>query len=163
MGYLEYLIDQVMARAIDQISSRGLSGRIVTLALYFDHEGAVLSVCADTLENSTAKQEDSRKWCYQHLSEAISKGDLAEAALFNHSVCRSLSLGDFALRNLAEYALEQDDEVSAMPEHFFIALAQGLHRNTQACLSVCAPEVPVVFACSTATDEVGLVWTPLRD
>ena len=162
MGYLEYLIDQVIARAISQISSRGLSGRIVTLALYFDHEGGVLSVCADTLENSLAKQEESRNWSYLHLSRAISSGDVAKAALFNHSVNRSLALGDFALRGLAEHALEPDDEAPEMPESFFVAMAQGLYRNTRICLSVCASEVPVVLACSTANDEVGLVWTPPR-
>lgn len=163
MGYLEFLIDQVIARAIDDISGRGLSGKIVTLALYFDHEGAALSVCADTLENSLAMQEKSRNWNYQHLSEAINNGDVAKAARFNHSVSRSLSVGDFALRGLAEHELEPDDEASEMPESFFTALAQGLHRNTRVCLSVCTSEVPVVLACSTTNDEVGLVWTPPRD
>lgn len=162
MAYLDYLIDQVIARAIDQISGRGLSGQIVTMALCFDHEGAGLSVCADILENSMAQQEKQRSWAYQHLSQAIIRGDVAQAALFNHSVSRSLSLGDFVLRNLALHWLEPDDDIGEMPESFFVALAQGLHRNTNLCLSVCAPDVPVVFACSTAKDEVGLVWTPPR-
>ncbi|OYU17496.1 MAG: hypothetical protein CFE34_15450 [Rhodobacteraceae bacterium PARR1] len=162
MGYLDYLIDKVIARAIDEISRQGLSGQIVTMALYFDHEGAALSVCADTLENSLAHEEKARDWSYRHLSEAIIKGDLTEAALFNHSVSRSLSLGDFVLINLARYDLEPDDDIQEMPENFFVALAQSLNRNTKVCLSVCALDVPVVFACSTANNEVGLVWTPPR-
>lgn len=163
MSYFDYLIDRVIARAIDEISSRGFAGQIVTFALYFEQEGAVLSVCADTLDNSLAKQEKARNWSYQYLSESIDNGDLAKAALFNHSVGRSLSLGDFTLRNLAEHALEPDDETHDMSQSFFVALAQGLHRNAGVCLSICDSKQPTVLACSTHNDEVGLMWTPPRD
>lgn len=161
MGHLDYLIDQMIARAMGAISERGLSGQIVTFALYFDHERYALSVCADTLENSRSKQESVRNWSYKHLSEALESGDLAKAARFNHSVSRSLSLGDFVLKGLAEHELDPDG-TPEMQMHFFVALAQGLHRNTDVCLSVCDPKQPVVLACSTANDEVGLVWTPPR-
>lgn len=162
MDYLDYLIDQVIARAAGAISERGLSGQIVTFALYFDHEGCVLSVCADTLENSCSKQEDARNWSYQHLSKALDNGDLTKAAQFNHSVNRNLSLGDFALKRLAEHELVPEGNPPEMPTRFFVAMAQGLHRNTDVCLSICDPEQPIVLACSTVNDEVGLVWTPPR-
>lgn len=162
-NYRDYLIDQLIAQAATEISSKGFSGKIVTLALYFDHEGAALSVFADTLENSLAKQEQSRTWSHQHLSAAIDAGDLEKAARFNHNVSRNLSLGDFFLRGLAVYELEPDDENSDMPQSFFVSLAQGLQRNSSICISVCDPEQPMVLACSTANDELGLVWTPPRD
>jgi hypothetical protein len=123
----------------------------------------VISVCADTLENSLTEEKKTRTRSYMCLSEAISQGDLKKAARFNHNVGRSLALGNFVLRGLAEYELDMDDEAAEMPQSFFLGLAQGLHRNTLVCLSVCNPDQPVVLACSTANDEVGLFWTPPRE
>lgn len=88
------------ARAVDATCDRALSGKIVTVALDFDHESGAISACADTFENAQSAEDAARRFAYCHLGDAVRQGDLAKAAQFNHTVARSLSLGDFALAAL---------------------------------------------------------------
>jgi hypothetical protein len=156
MNQTDCLVDQVIVQALVEVADRGMSGRIVTIALYFDHESPALSVCADTLESSDKHTDSSLTWNYGQFAQALNAGDVEDAALFNASVGRSLSLGDFALVNLARRELDTDDDRKVI----FEALAKGLHRNMNRCLGVCDPNQRIVFACSTQNSEVGLFWSP---
>jgi len=163
VAWVDYLVDGIIADALAIIRQGGFEGRIVTFAIYYDHDGSVISVCADTLENSTLKQAESRAWTTERLLQSLRAGDLAQAGGFNQGIARSLSLGDFALKAIAAHELDPDEPGEDQPDSFFLALAQGLDRNTAAILAVCDPAEPALFACSTADAEVGLVWAPTRD
>ena len=146
------LINDVIETAVAELQN----ARIVTFALYFDHESSALSVCADTEANSAKCVAETNAFTLPRLTKAIDGGDLDGAALWQGTTGRNLSLGDFAHVNVAR----QDVPPELVDEGWFVAMAQGLMRHTDAVLRLCAPDALPVFAVSTATDEVGLVWCP---
>ena len=132
MNDTDLLVDKVIAQALDEIVRKGMSGQIVTVALYFDHEGPALSICADTLDNSDRHAATSLSWSFHQMAAALEAGDLENAELYNASVGRSLSLGDFSLVNLGRTELpsaercEPDEAffrfacVGATPQHDYM-------------------------------------------
>lgn len=151
------LIDSVIQDAVEQL--RNATQAIVTVALYFDHESSALSVCADTEKNSARSVAQANAFSLPYFEKAIEAGDLEGAALWQGNIGRSLSLGDFTHVNLAR----RDVPPGLVDEAWFASMAQGLMRHAGLVLQVCASDAVVVFAVSTATDEVGLVWCPKRD
>ncbi len=129
---------------------------IITFALYFDHEGSALSVCADTIENSQRTVDQTNSFNFKYFSKAIEHSDLEKASLWQCNIGRSLSVGDFKHVNLAR---------RDMPSHMsatklFLEMPKGIMRHTHSILAVCDPRNQIVFATSTENDEVGLVWSP---
>src|SRR5258708_2523137 len=99
------LFAEVLSNAIDEVRERGTP--MYTFAFYHDHESAAVSVCVDTEENSRRSVAKSNAYGIKHFAQAIAAGDLKSAALWNANTGRSLSLGDFALVNVARANLDE--------------------------------------------------------
>src|SRR3712207_5236771 len=97
------LFAEVLSNAIEEVRERRTP--VYTFALYHDHESAAVSVCVDTEENSLRPVAKSNAYGIKHFAKAVAAGDLKSAALWNANTGRSLSLGDFALVNVARVGL----------------------------------------------------------
>src|SRR5437016_14539424 len=133
---------------------------IHTFALYHDHESAMVSVCVDTKESSTKFVDDSNGWLMKYFAEHIHNGSYKDACLFQANVGRSLSLGDFARVNLGEADL---DHGVVADEFFYLAMARAVIAHQEEILSLAPDPEDVVFCCSSADSEVGLVWSMLTN
>jgi len=89
-----------------------------------------------------------------YFEQAVAGGDLAQAALWQANVGRSLSLGDFALVNAARTdigELQIDDQ-------FYVLMTQAVVAVQERVAALAPHPDKLVFACSGPDDEVALVW-----
>ena len=148
------LLARVVDRALDQVRQERLP--VFTFAFYHDHESHAVSVCVDTAENSAETVRSTNDFSSKFFQAAVEEGDLATAGLWQANVGRSLSLGDFAMVNVARTDL--DDEVEPDAE-FYLAMVRTLVAR-QARVAQLAPDLSsLAFACSGADAEVSLVWS----
>ena len=89
----------ILRAAIDEIKSRNIS--VYTFAFYHDHPARAVSVCVDTKESSQRSVQESNTVSLEYFLEALADGDLKEASQWPANGGRSLTLGDFALVNVA--------------------------------------------------------------
>ncbi len=146
-------INQVLRAAIQHIAEHRTP--VFTFALYFDHESSAVSVCVDTEENSAKVVAKINRYNSTHFLAAVEGGDLKSATLWQANTGRSLSLGDFALVNVARTDLPTISHDGTLELALVRALV-GVQREVLALADV--PE-DVLFVCSSADDEVGYVWS----
>ena len=150
---IRLFLDAVLSEAIEV--ARRESVPLYTFAFYHDHESAAVSVCMDTEANSTRSVVLSNAWSNGHFRKAIDAGDLKQASLFQANVGRSLSLGDFALVNVARRSLPAEFRINK--QFYLLMLRCVIQREVQ--LSRLSP-LPdrLLFCCSGPQDEVAYVW-----
>jgi hypothetical protein len=153
---LRETLAKVISTALGEASRRGLA--IYTIALYYDHESHAVSVCIDTEESSAKSVRSMNAYNMKYFHEAVDQGDLADAALWQANIGRSLSLGDFALVGLCRTDLGDE----APRQDFFVEMARSLMSAEPEVLRQAGDPDRVLFACSTADDEVGLAWSRLE-
>ncbi len=147
------LFAEVLSNAIDEVRER--STPVYTFAFYHDHESAAVSVCVDTEENSLRSVARSNAYGIKHFAKAVAAGDLKSAALWSANIGRNLSLGDFALVNVARANL---DEITP-GKGFHLAMVRALcERQQQVAELSLAPE-RLLFCCSSARAEVEYMWS----
>ena len=142
------------SKLIETALSKASGIDIFTFALYHDHESGFVSVCIDTKENSEIQLAKSNTYSMKNFRKAIENGQPEQARLWQANVGRSLSLGDFQAVNVAELTINDDltngdlylDMVRAVQEKAPDILQQSTHKSS------------LVFCCSSADEEVGLVW-----
>ena len=155
MTPLQSLFFGVLDEAIGELKREKVP--VYTFAFYHDHESAAVSVCADTNESSARCVHSSNRYGMKYFAEAIRKGDLEAAGRWQANVGRSLSLGDFARVNLARRDLGR----AKVTAKFHLTMIQCVVER-QARIVKLAPEpLDLLFTCSTADDEVGVVWAAL--
>lgn len=154
MGNLTDFLDGVIKKALEELRADPIP--IYTFALYHDHESAIVSVCVDTKDSSTKLVRESNRWSMNYFVEHVQNGSYQDAALFQANVGRSLSFGDFARVNLGETDLDSD---FVADESFYLAMVRAVIAHQQDILSLAPDPEGVVFCCSTADSEVGLVWS----
>ena len=143
----------VLNTALAEVAARGVP--IYTFSFYHDHEGAAVSVCIDTEESSKQAVASMNRYYARHFSEAVADGDLDAASLWQANVGRSLSLGDFALVNLARTSLNGISVNAA----FYVAMVQSL-LAVQTKVAALAPKPELlILTCSGANEEVAYVWS----
>jgi hypothetical protein len=148
-----HLFTLVLDKAISDIQARQLP--VFTFALYHDHESAAVSVCVDTEESSNRAVQSMNRFNMKYFLKAVGAGDLHQAALWQANVGRSLSLGDFALVNVARTPLGSIE----VNDRFYIDMVQAVIAK-QAEIAALAPHpAHLVFASSGAEDEVAYVWS----
>lgn len=151
------LFERVLNAAITQIKAKAVP--VFTFAFYHDHESSAVSVCVDTEENSKRFVRSSNRRCMRHFFEKIAEGDLDAARLWQANIGRNLSLGDFALVNVARTDLGG----VRVGKQFHLSMARALIA-VQRQIAALAPEPErLVLACSSADDEVGLAWSLPED
>ena len=133
---------------------------IHTFAFYHDHESGAVSVCVDTKESSLRLVRKSNEWSMKHFAEHVQDGSWEDACLFQANVGRGLSLGDFARVNLARTDLPLG---TATDQSFYLAMARAVIAHQEDILRLAAEPKDVLFCCSSADSEVGLVWSALAN
>ena len=149
----EELFDDVLSRAIPEVRGRGID--VFTFAFYHDHESAAISVCVDTEASSARLVLSQNAFSMRYFADAVAKGDLSQAALFQANVGRSLSLGDFEMVNVARTDLN-----GIRPDDgFYLSMIRSLRRREKEIVPLARDAQRLLFCASSADSEVGYVWT----
>ena len=149
---VESFFVEVLARAIAEV--REERAPVYTFAFYHDHECAAVSVCVDTEENSARAVESMNAYRIKHFARAVADGDLQAAARWNANEGRSLSLGDFALVNVARTSL---DDI-AVSDDFYLLMVRALRAHETDILPLAGDPTRLLFCCSGPKSEVAYVW-----
>jgi hypothetical protein len=149
-------LESVVAAALSELHTSPVA--IHTFAFYHDHESGAVSVCVDTKESSLRLVHQSNQWSIKHFVQHLQNGSWEDACLFQANVGRSLSLGDFARVNLARTALPAS---TVADQSFYLAMARAVIAHQREILMLASDREDVVFCCSSADSEVGLVWSAL--
>jgi hypothetical protein len=147
------LFAEVLSQAIDEVRNRGTP--VYTFAFYHDHESAAVSVCVDTEANSLRSVAKSNAHSLRYFVEAMDAGDLKAAALWKANVGRNLSLGDFALVNVARTALDRITPVKG----FHLGMVRALWERRQHVAALSPAPDRLLFCCSSAREEVEYMWS----
>ena len=153
MDHLQPLLADVLTRAIDEIRQRSVS--LYTFALYHDHESATVSVCADTEENSDRVVNDINRYNMKYFVQSVAQGDMDQALLWQANVGRSLSLGDFAMANLARTKLP----AAPIPKDFYLTLVRSLMGRQEEVVALAPSPTRLLLCCSGSDEEVKYVWS----
>jgi hypothetical protein len=148
------LFDDVLSRAIAEVRDRGTD--VYTFAFYHDHESAAVSVCVDTEVSSARSVVGQNLFRTKHFATAVAEGNLRRAALFGANTGRNLSLGDFALVNVARTDLGR----VRPDDHFYLAMIRAVRRREREIVALTSDPLRLLFCASSADDEVGYLWTP---
>ncbi len=151
------LIQSVLRQALVEVASSGAA--VFTFALYLDHESSALSVCVDTEANSARTVAQINRYNTKYFHRAVEAQDFKSAGLWQANVGRSLSLGDFALVNVARTEVP----AGAVNEQFFLHLVEELVRVEDQVVQLAPVREKLIFACSSADEEVAYVWSAASD
>lgn len=149
----EKLLDSVLQSALSEVRQKSIP--VYTFALYHDHESNAVSVCVDTEENSSKSVASMNRYNMKYFMKAIDEKDLKAASLWQANIGRSLSLGDFALVNLARTDLGKTKAVAA----FYLSMVEALIRVQGEVIALSPNPERLVFACSGPNEEVAYVWS----
>src|SRR4051812_13449570 len=151
---LDSFLSDVISRAIAGIRKARLP--LYTFAFYHDHESAAVSVCADTAESSARLVASSNEFNSKYFVEAVSNGDLKEIAMWNANHGRSLSLGDFAMVNVARTDFEEGVKTG---KDFYLAMIRAVIARESEIVALAKQPEHLIFCCSGPKDEVAFVWS----
>ena len=100
-----------------------------------------------------------KKWSADQFLRCYRAGDIEAAASHGRraAAVRSLSLGDFVLRNLAWNKFSKPKNY----KNFALAIVSALERNFDEIASAAVQTENLVFCCSGKDDEVQYVWSAL--
>jgi len=146
-------LQQCLRAALTELRTRAVDP--YTFAVYFDHEGAMLSICVDSELNSRRQVQSQREYSRKHFERVLRSGDAGELALWQTNIGRNLSLGDFELVNLARC----DAGVPEIKSEHVLEVVHAVEAVRGEVLSLTSAPSDLVFCCSTEEDEVGLVWS----
>lgn len=153
MSKTALFLHALLRTAVDEIRSSNIS--VFTFALYHDHASRAVSVCVDTQASSERLVRSSNKFSMEYFFEAVAEGDLEEASGWQANVGRSLSLGDFALVNVAR----QDIVGLAVNKQFYLQMARALIAFQDEIATLSQQPEQLLFACSGPDAEVAMVWS----
>jgi hypothetical protein len=153
MSPLDSFLSSILERAIAELQKARAD--VYTFSFCHEQKSGAVSVYADTEANSRRVIGALNRSSMKRFARAVKKRDLDEALMWQATVGRSLSLGDFAYKKLAKSSLGK------------LKSAEGLHEAMLLAAMNVAPKVAslasdremLLFTCSTVDEEVGLVWT----
>lgn len=147
------LFGEVLERALAEIATAQLP--VYTFVLYHDHESEAVSVCADTEERSAGVVATMNRYNAGYFAKAVANGDLKGASLWQSNIGRSLSLGDFALVNVARTPLPS----GPVDDDFYVSMVRAVVSVEARVISLSPHPERLLFACSGMNDEVAYVWS----
>lgn len=153
MAELETILSAVLQRALDALKQARAD--VYTFSFCHDRRRGAVSVYADTEVSSRRVLGALNRSSMKRFAKAVQQRDLDEASMWQASVGRNLSLAAFSWRNLARRTLGDFKHAPELHEAMLLAAIE------------CAPKVvaltsdreTLLFTCSTADEDVGLVWT----
>ena len=143
---------KVVAEAISELRQRRLD--VYTFALYFDHESKAISICADTASNSATTVRGINIYNRQYFDPAVASGDLKAASLWCSNIGRSLSLGDFAAKNLARTSVK----TSIIGQEFFVEMLRALMDAESEVATLTSDKDTLLLCCTGPSDESEFYW-----
>lgn len=152
MADLDILLSSVLERAIAALKTARAD--VYTFSFCHERVGAV-SVYADDAANSRRVVRDLNRASMKNFRSAVNKRDLDEASMWQAMVGRSLSPSDFVWKKLGRRSL---GKLKHAPELHEAMLLAALRYAPQVAPLSSDPE-SLLFTCSTADDEVGLIWS----
>ena len=152
MSVYDKTFDMIIDKALNILFDK--KADIFTFALYYDHEGWAVEVCADTAYNSQRAVRASNAFCRQQFFAAIERGELESAASWNSNTGRSFSLGDFQYKMLGWEPIKAPNNSAP----FYGAMVRALIRNSHRIAALTRNPEQLVLCCSTKNNEVGLFW-----
>jgi hypothetical protein len=146
------LFDDVLSRAISGVRAAKID--IYTFAFYHDHESAAVSICVDTEASSARLVRSQNAFSIRQFADAVLRGNLRKAALFKANEGRSLSLGDFAMVNVARTA------IGSVPvdDSFYLEMIRAVRARETEIVSMASNVERLLFCSSSAEWEVGYTW-----
>lgn len=145
--------DAVLRAAIAEVKSKNIS--VFTFAFYHDHESDAVSVCVDTEENSVRSVQSMNKYNLRYFLKAVAEGNFQHASLWQANVGRSLSLGDFAMVNVARADIEE----FVIDERFHLSMVKALVAVQNEIATLSSNPERLLLSCSSENSEVGYVWS----
>ena len=153
VGDSKELFDDVISRAIPEIRAAAVDP--FTFAFYHDHESAAVSICVDTESNSARSVRRRNRFMLKHFADAIAEGNLKRASLLKANLGRSISLGDFAIKNLARTKL---GSISTDGD-FYLDMIRTLRGWEPEIIAMASDSRCLLFCTSSAEWEVGYIWS----
>ena len=95
----------------------------------------------------------------RYFVQAVATKNLKDALLWQANSGRSLSLGDFALVNVARTTLDQQ----TLDGTFYVAMVQSLMAVHKRVAALALNPERLIFICSGENDEVAYVWSMPSD
>jgi hypothetical protein len=102
---MKEIVQGVVRNALSEAKAKGVD--IFTFALYYDHESPAISACIDTEESSLVQVRRRKEYSREYFIQAVSEGDLEEAATWCSNDGHSLEVGSFTLVNVARTELDK--------------------------------------------------------
>lgn len=152
MSVYDKTFDMIIDKALNILFDK--KADIFTFALYYDHEGCAVEVCADTTYNSQRAVRASNAFRTEQFFAAIERNDLDSAASWSSNTGRSFSLGDFQYKMLGWEPIKAPN--NSVP--FYHAMVRALIRNSHKIAALTRNPEQLVLCCSTKNSEVGLFW-----
>lgn len=143
----------ILRAAIDDIKSRNVP--VYTFAFYHDHAARAVSVCVDTKASSQRAVQESNTVSLEYFLEALADGDLKEASQWPANGGRSLTLGDFALVNVARQEIV-DVRVN---KQFHLQMLKAVMAFQEEIASLSQEPAELLLTCSGVDEEVEYVWS----
>lgn len=150
---LDQLLTSVLQRAIAALSKARAD--VYTFSFCHDRERAAVSVYADSEVNSRRVIRKVNRSSMRQFAKAVRKRDLDEALVWQASVGRGLCLREFAWPQIARRPLGKLARDPVLHEAMLLAALEHVPKVVELSSD---PET-LLFTCSTADEEVGLVWT----
>jgi hypothetical protein len=144
----------VLGDAISELRLRQTD--VYTFALYFDHESSAMSVCADTIENSAITVRQTNNYNRKYFDPTVESGDLQAASLRSANIGRSVSLGNFVVKNLARTQVARAD----IGEEFYRGMLRALMQAEDKVVTLSSNKNTLLLCCSGPSDEVEFYWSP---
>ena len=148
---LDLLLSSVLERAIAALEKARAD--VYTFSFCHERAGAV-SVYADDATNSRRVVRELNRASMKNFTKAVKKRDFDEASMWQAMVGRSLSTSDFAWK-LARRSLGKLGQAPSLHEAMLIAALKYTPKVT----ALTSDPEALLFTCSTADDEVGLIWS----
>lgn len=152
MSVYDQPFDRIIGDALHILFDKGAD--IFTFALYYDHEGRAVSICADTEVNSRSAARKMNTFVGQQFYRAIQNGELDEAAKWGTIGERSLALGDFKFQSLGWRSMTAPNNSAP----FYRAMISSLLRNSTKISGLSRNPENLVLCCSSKDSEVGFSW-----
>lgn len=153
MSKVAEFLHAVLRAAIDDIKSRNIP--VYTFAFYHDHESRAVSVCVDTKASSQRSVQESNAVSLEYFLEALDDGDLKEASQWPANGGRSLSLGDFALVNVAR----QEIVDLRVNKQFYGQMIRAVIAFQDEIAALSQQPEELLLTCSGVDEEVEYVWS----
>jgi hypothetical protein len=153
MVELDILLSSVLERAVAELKKVGAD--VYTFSFCHDRDKGAVSVYADDEVSSRRVVRELNRSSMKNFAKAVKKRDLEEALMWQAMVGRSLSPRDFAWKKLARRSLGKLEHAPTLHEAMLLAAL----RYAPQVLELASDREALLFTCSTADDEVGLIWS----